>query len=201
MTVQKRMSPFTALFLGIFGLGAVSITVSSVVVLYGMRVVNVRAATLLGFAADTVEGLPELIESLPPAVGDVLSQRRAPDYAAKIGVDAALVADRSSSSVRPVLTITNEGDKMITLLAVRVAALNVDGVPLREWTEVVATPIAAGGPWRGPIMPDATRHVVLHQGSRGLLTGAPDAVTVAVEVSDVFVWMPVEDYASTSGVR
>ena len=46
----------------------------------------------------------------------------------------------------------NTGDETVSMVAVRVAVLNEDGVPACEWTEVVATPSAVEGPWREPIL-------------------------------------------------
>jgi hypothetical protein len=42
MNTHQRMSPFTALFLGIFGVAAVGITAGGAIVLYGMRVADSR---------------------------------------------------------------------------------------------------------------------------------------------------------------
>ncbi|MEK7711071.1 MAG: hypothetical protein AAB341_04165 [Planctomycetota bacterium] len=176
----------TALFLGVFFVGAVTIGSAATVVLYGMRIVDTKASALIRFAGNTVEGLPELVQSLPPAIGDLLHDRRAPEYAGKINVEVKLVADDASGVVRPVLTVRNTGDEVVSLLAVRVAALDANGVPVNDWTEVVATPLAIDDDWRGPLMPGATRYVVL-SGSRSL-AGKAGTVTAVAEIGDVRVW-------------
>jgi hypothetical protein len=186
MNVQKRMSPFTALFLGIFGVGALTIAGASCIVLFGMRIADNRITDVLHLADDTIDGLPDLINSLPPAIGDVLNDRRAPQYAADLDVDVAFAMDESGR-LRPVMTIKNNGSEVVSMLAVRVAALLDNGMPVREWTEVVATPIAIENEWRGPLMPNATRHVVLSRcyGHAGKILGN---LTPAYEISEVRVW-------------
>jgi hypothetical protein len=130
--------------------------------------------------------LPELIEALPPAVGDLLNDRRAPEYTANLKVDVKLATDERDR-LRPVMTIRNDGDEVVSMLAVRVAALRGDAVPIREWTEVAATPIAIDHDWRGPLMPHTTRHVVL-SGYCSLPGDAADYLTPAYEISEIRVW-------------
>ena len=189
MTVQKRMSPLTALFLGIFGVGAVGIAAGSSIVLYAMRILDTKGSEILGFAEGTVAALPSVIDALPPAINDLLNDRRAPEYARQLDIDVRLTAGEQPGSWRPVLTITNQGEEVVSMLAVRVAVLLQDGVPVREWTEVVATPIAIDDDWRGPLFPHATRHVVLsRRHCRGALTVNGAIPTTVAEVSEIRLW-------------
>lgn len=199
MCDHRPMSPLTALFLGFFGAGAIGIACGSGVILYGMSMVDGHASTLVGFATDTVEGLPGLLRALPPAVDDILSQRRALDYASRIDVEARLVEGGRAGTVRPVLTIKNTGDQAVSILAVRVAVLNEDGVPVGEWTEVVATRLAVEGSWRGPILPGSSRHVLLQDAWRGLSKDY-ESFTPVVEIADVFVWKPGEEFMATASL-
>ena len=84
------------------------------------------------------------------------------------------------------LTIINKGDEIVSLLAVRVVALNSQGVPVREWTEVVATPLAIEGEWRGPLMPGNQRHAIL-SGYLGRGVDGEEKYTAAIEIADVRV--------------
>ena len=90
------------------------------------------------------------------------------------------------------LTITNNGPEVVSLLAVRLAALNENEIPLREWTEIVATPIATCNDWRGPLFPGKKRHVRL---SSWRTTRAKDVsrITGAVEISELRLWQPTEE--------
>ena len=189
MTTHTRMSPLTAMFLGIFGVGGVGIFAGAAVVLYTLRIIDNKASALIGFAGTTVESLPELIASLPPAIGDVLNDRRAPDYAANLDLSVRFVANEQGEGVRPVVTVINKGKEVVSMLAVRVAALDARKVPVREWTEVVATPIAADDDWRGPLMPGATRHVVLSSW-RSFPADKAESISAAPEISELRVWEP-----------
>ncbi len=91
------------------------------------------------------------------------------------------------------MTITNRGHEVVSTLAIRVAAVSGSNVPLHEWTEVVATPIAIVDEWRGPLMPGATRHVVLS--SRRFYQVAPQDVTALTEFSEIRIWAPTSDPA------
>lgn len=183
MDTRARMSPLTAFFIGLFGLGAVTVASGTVTLLYAMRIADENSTKVFGFLDTTVEGLPELLASLPPALGDMLNDRRAPEYASKIDVALRLVPEEDG--VRPVLTVTNKGEQIVSLLALRVAALNANSVPVRDWTEVVATPLAIDNDWRGPLMPGSSRHIVLHR-SRGPID--VESLQGAVEIADVRVW-------------
>ncbi len=185
VTPRTRMSPMTAMFLGLFFVGGLGIASATTVVLYTMRIVDHKASSILQFADHTVTGLPELLKSLPPALADMLHDRRAPEYAGKLDVNVKFINDEDAG-LQPVLTIKNTGDEVVSMLALRVAALDANGTPRRDWTEVVATPLSVDNDWRGPLMPGETRYVVLH-GSRSLGRKAESMVAVA-EIGDVRVW-------------
>lgn len=191
MTGPTRMSPLTALFLGIFGTGAVAIACGTAMVLFGMGIIDSKAGEVLRFAEGTIDEtlvtLPKLLESLPETIDDLFNDRRAPDYADSIDVEADFVVDERSGGLRPVLSITNEGDRVVTLLAVRLAALDEHKRPLGEWTEVVATPVAIDNDWRGLLMPGKTRHVVTSSW-RSLPTKDPRSLSPHVEISEIRVW-------------
>jgi len=191
------MSPLTALVLGVAGVIAVAIASGSAVVIYGLDVAGGNAESIVSFAQNTIENLPELIESLPPAVGDVLNDQRAPQYVRAIDVNVSFVGTTDGERFRPVLTVKNNGERVVSMLAVRVAALNETGVPFGEWTEVVATPIALDdNDWRGPLMPGAVRHVVVG-GWQRIEPGQLSAIASAVEISDVRVWRGDDAVAPT----
>ena len=185
-----RLSPLTALVVGIFAIGGIGIASGAAVVLYGMRVISTSSTELLGFADSTLrstfESLPEVLQALPPVLKDVLDDRAAPEYADKLDIRVDFVESGRSSAVRPVLTITNKGDEVVSLLGVRVAALNQRNLPIREWTEVVATPLAIDDEWRGLLLPGNTRYVVLSNWPE-LAAGEATSITGAVEISQIRV--------------
>jgi len=191
MTVLKRMSPLTALFIGVFGVGAVGIAAAAGIVLYGMRIVDTKAAHLVELAGGTIESLPDLIRSLPPAVSELLNDRRAPEYAKLIDVNVRLIPDQRSGELRPVLAVRNTGNEVVSMLAVRVAVLNEETIPVSEWTEVVATPIALDTGWRGPLFPGDVRYVVMSRQRCIQVAASPEtSVTAATEISEIRLWQP-----------
>jgi hypothetical protein len=181
----------TALFLGIFGVGAVGITSGTAVLLYTLRIADHKANKLLGFAENTIQSLPDLMASLPPALNEILSDRRAPEYVGAIGSSVRFVLTESGEGVRPVLTVVNNGSEVVSMLGVRVAAMDANGVPVRDWTEVVATPLPIDDDWRGVLLPGATRHVVLHS-SRSLDPTKVASYRGEVELSELRVWVPTD---------
>lgn len=178
-------------------MGAVGIASGTSVVLYGMHVLDKNATEAIGFVDNTLggtlEGLPALIESLPESIAELLDDRRAPEYAANIEVSLNFVPDERNDGLRPVMTIVNKGDEVVSLLAVRVAALNKSMLPLRDWTEVVATPLAIDHDWRGPLMPGNTRHVRLSC-CRSLSEADIEDITGAWEIADIRVWQAKEAF-------
>lgn len=188
MVEKRRMSPLTALFIGFFGVAGVGAMSLTTVALYGMSVIEGRIDRVLGVAEGAITNLPEIVESLPPAVGELLNDRRAPSYAKAIDVDVNFVVDEHRGRLRPTVAITNNGDEVVTMLALRVAALNEASAPIGEWTEVVATPIAIDDEWRGPLYPGNTRHVVIDSSYRGVSGEQAKTMRAAVEIADVRVW-------------
>ena len=197
MVTQGRMSPMTALVIGVFGVGAVGIAAVTAVVLHGFSIIDSKAGQIIEFTetalASTLEGLPGLLDSLPKAVEELLDDRQAGDYIANLDVAVRFVHDEDSGQLRPVLAITNEGERVVSLLAVRVVALNGQGIPMHEWTEIVATPITIPNEWRGPLRPGNTRHVILSSWRRGITRKQANGITGAVEITNVRVWNAPEE--------
>lgn len=196
MVAQKRMSPLTALFLGMAAIGVTGIAATSGVVLYGMRIADGQAGQVVTLVSRTIGDLPEIIgdipkiiESLPPIVADAFHDRRILEYAPNLKTKVGFVSSERSGRIRPVVTITNEGDEVLSMLTVRVVALNKDGLPIAEWTEVVATPIGIENEWRGPLSPGATRHVVLG-GYHGGPSMSVDSITGELEITEIRAWIP-----------
>ncbi len=188
MNEQRRMSPVTAFFLGIFGVVGVAVVSATMLTTYALYIVDSKTDGVIGFAKATIEGLPDLVDSLPPALGELLNDHRDPQYASNIKIDVQMITDERTDTLRPVLTITNDGDEVVSMLAVRVAALNSNGVPVGDWTQVVATPIAIEGEWRGPLFPHTTRHVVCSRYSGSRRVSAKVDIRPVAEISELRVW-------------
>jgi hypothetical protein len=189
MTTKQRMSPLTAFFLGLFGVGTAIVCVGGVIAIFGMRLVDKNVNNAAGLVATTIANVPELIDSLPPIVSDSFKDRRAPEYASHLDVKVTFVPDGRGKGYRPALSITNRGEEMISLLGIRVAAMDERDSPIADWTEVVATPISIDNHWRGPLMAGQTRNVVL-SGWYRLSEETAAKVTGAWEITDVRIWDP-----------
>ena len=196
----RRMSALTALVLGVCGLGMTGIVAGSGIVVYTLSIANGKASDIFALAEHTFDGLPKLLESLPPIISDALSDRRAPEYAGKVSIEVGFVPGGRGDSLCPSLIVKNNGDQTVSFLTVRVAAIGENGRALEDWTEVIATPIAIEDEWRGPLMPGSTRYVTL-RGSRRLNPERVNQIRGAVEITDVRVWDPsVRKNVATAGM-
>ena len=111
-------------------------------------------------------------------------------------MDVQFAPSKRTGKFYPVLTIINRGDEVVSLLAVRIAALDGNGVAMCEWTEIVATPLAIDDDWRGPLLPGSKRHVVVSPW-RGVTADNASAIRGAVEISDVRLWKGGRDASLT----
>ena len=199
METRQRMSRISALFWSIALVLITVITTTGILAGTGMMIVNGKASRVLDLAENGVEQLPdlimnvsELIEGLPPMLSEPLNARRAPGYLAQLDVQVDLVPSADGQWLRPAVRIENKGDEMVSLLAMRVVALDEQQHPVCEWTEVVATPLTFDdNDWRGPLMPGNTRHALLPYWSFHKLPRQMDEKLTAVyEITDVLVYQP-----------
>jgi hypothetical protein len=182
------MSPLTALFLGVAAVLVSTITCASIIAIYGINVGDRWGGQIIRLADNTIQNLPETIEALPDAIGDLVRYRRAPDYAEHVEVAVELAPDPRGDGSCAVVTVENRGEEMITLLALRLKAINRDGVPIRERTEYAATPLMIDHDCRGPIMPNSKTRFPVR-----LRSDAQAAKSVEWEVADVWLWPSPED--------
>lgn len=196
-TYQSRMSPLTAMFLGIFGVSAVGIASGTGIVLLGMNIIDKKAGQVIELVEGAYEGLPAFLESLPPGLAEITKDHRAPEYAAKVVTSVDFIHDSKRNGLRPVLTITNTGSEVISMMTVRVAAINKDDVPICDWTEVVATPLAIDESWPGVLMPNSKRRFVLSGWAR-IAEELAETITGEVEISELRIWTPDDSATKTS---
>jgi len=172
------------------GLSALAITIiicCTVVVIYGIHFAGDRSEKLVSLVGDAIGGLPELRQALPPALADVLDDRRQPDYAAELDISAetTFVPDQHRM-VRTKIEVVNEGSEIVSLLCLRIVVFTSNGEILAESNEWAATPIAADQAWRGPLMPGSHRYFVSCR--RALPAFFADDLKTEVEITDLRVW-------------
>ncbi|MCK4658196.1 MAG: hypothetical protein KAV82_01625 [Phycisphaerae bacterium] len=198
MDAPKRMSVFTAIVLGISAILIVCIVSSSLIVLYGMRIVDRKVDRLVGTASVLIEQLPALKAALPPALADATRDERRPDYVNNLKIEVDMHSDPNRSRITETsISVTNEGDEVVSMLALRVVVLDHDGRPMSARTEYVATPLAIDKEWRGPLLPGSKRHATTtHYGSY-------PAGSVEYEVTEIRVWQPEgnPDHSPPRGVE
>lgn len=184
----------TALVQGIFGTVITVIVCGTMIGGYALNIVD-RKLDLGNFGAfgqDLVEAIPAIREALPPVFSDALNDHRAPEYVKQLSVSGRLLPSDDDGWPRAVIEVVNNGDEMVTLLALRVAALDENGTPVDDFTRYVATPFACDDEeWAGPLLPGATaKHVVYFRGQ-------DDAANIEVSVADIRVWNGAEEQTDT----
>lgn len=174
-----------------FGLSAIIITIilsGTVVVLYGVHLASEKSERVIGLAQSAVRGLPEFQQALPPALADMLDDRRQPNYASDLGITAKVTSQAGSNGrTRTVVEIVNSGDEVVSLLSLRVVLLDEHDQILSESQEWAATPVAIEDDWRGPLMPGARRRFVCSRSH--LHSVSPmDEIKPEVEITELRVW-------------
>lgn len=168
------------------GLSAVAITIiisCTVMVIYGIHFVGDRPEKLVSL----LKQLPDLRQALPPALADVLDDRRRPDYAAELDISAktTFIPDQQRM-LRTRIEVVNKGSEIVSLLCLRIVVFGSNGEILSESNELAATPIAADLPWRGLLMPGSHRYFVSR--NRALPAFFADDLKTEVEITDLRVW-------------
>ena len=174
-----------------FGLSAIIITIilsGTVVVLYGVHLASEKSEQVIDLAQSAVRGLPEFQQALPPALADMLDDRRQPDYAGDLDITAKVTSRAGTNGrTRTVIEVVNSGDEVVSLLSLRVVLLGEHDHILSESQEWAATPVAIEDDWRGPLMPGAKRRFVCSR-THMYNVGPMDEIKPEVEITELRVW-------------
>jgi hypothetical protein len=185
--IYKRHTFFSALAMGLSAIIIAFIISCTVVIVYGMNFAGEKSEEVVALVEKAISGLPELQESLPPALADMLNDHRQPDYATQLDITTQttlLPADKGT--VKTVIEIVNNGKEVVSLLSMRVVVLTSQNDIITESNEWGATPIAAEHDWRGPLMPGARRYFVTSR--RALPVYSADELKTEVEITDIRIW-------------
>lgn len=184
--VQKRIGFLPALAIGFSGIVMTALICGAGVVCYGLKVADGKLEDVFGIGRAALKGLPEFRRALPPVFADAIQDERRPEYVSHLQVKARLVeaSDEEGDCYRPVLEIRNDGESVVSLLAVRTVLRDAKGAPRGEWGSYAATPIAGVDTcdWRGPLMPGSVRVVTLRP------VPARGDYSVSCEIADVRIW-------------
>lgn len=183
----KKHTFLSSLSMGLSALAITIVVSCTVVLVYGIHFTGERSEKLVSLVGDAVGGLPELRQALPPALADLLDDRRQPEYAAELDISAvtALTPDQHRT-VRTKVEVVNKGSEIVSLLCLRIVVFGPNGEILSESNEWAATPIAADEPWRGPLMPGSHRYFVSCR--RAVPVFLADKLRTEIEVTDLRVW-------------
>jgi hypothetical protein len=178
----SRHGFLSSLVLGICGMISVTVICATAVGLYGLYIVDDKIEEFVGASPDMIEALTDWQEALPPALADAMDDRRDVDYRPMVDASVELLG-ADSRSTTPVIEVVNQGDKVITLLSMRVTVEDDEGIPGKEMTVYAATPITIEDEWRGPLLPGSTRRFALRSGRLGR-----DAALASLEITELRVW-------------
>jgi len=185
--IMKKRTFLSSVALGLSSLAITFVICCTVLIMYGMHFAGERTDRAISLAQSAVQGLPALQESLPPAVADLLNDRRQPDYAQHLAIKA-------QPGPRIGIEIVNNGNEVVSLLALRIIVLDDQGQLRSEVQEWAATPFAAESAWRGPIMPGSRRYFVCSRGSMD----AQDNLKAEVEINELRIWNGPDQESTTS---
>jgi hypothetical protein len=167
------------------------------VLLYTVHLAGDKSERVITLAQSSLKGLPELMQSLPPALSDMLDDQRRPDYCKELTISAKVTSQPDSHGrVRTTVEIVNNGTEVVSLLSLRILILDDENQPLCESQEWAATPFAADDGWRGPIMPGSRRHFVCYR-SCGRSVDYLTDLSTEVEVTELRVWNNPKDGTPT----
>ena len=186
--IYKRHTFLSALAMGISAIIIAFIVSCTVVIIYGMNFAGDKSEEVVALVEKAIKGLPNLQESLPPFVADMLNDQRQPDYSSQLDITASttlLPADKGT--VKTTIEIVNKGSEVVSLLSLRVVVLTSLNEIITESNEWGATPIAADHDnWRGPLMPGSRRYFDISR--KGLEVFSADELKTEVEISDIRIW-------------
>jgi hypothetical protein len=186
--VVKKRTFLSSVALGLSSLAITFVICCTVLIMYGMHFAGERTDRVISVAQSAVQGLPALLESLPPAVADMLNDRRQPDYSQHLAIKAQLIARPGSNGpTRTGIEVVNNGNEVVSLLALRIIVVDENGQLLSETQEWAATPFAAENAWRGPIMPGSRRYFECRHSSLHDISPI-DNLKAEVEINELRIW-------------
>ena len=185
--IYKKHTFLSALAMGVSAIIIAFIISCTVVIIYFMNFAGNKSEELVTLAESAIRGLPELQESLPPVLADMLNDRRQPDYSNQLSIiPSTTLMPNDNGMVKTTIEVVNNGKEVVSLLVLRVVVLTSDNEIITESNEWAATPIAADDDWRGLLMPGSRRRFVTSHRSRPVFS--PDELKTEVEITDIRIW-------------
>jgi len=185
--VYKKHTFLSSVALGLSAVAIVCIICCTAVMIYGVHFAGAQSEKFMAITGDVFDGIPDIIQSLPPLAADVLNDQRLPSYSGEIEATARIIAADNHGQARTQIEVTNNGERLITMLSLRITILDANDEIVSESNEWAATPLAADHDWRGPLMPNSHRR--FNSGSHRLPRDTDQAhLRAEVEITDIRVW-------------
>lgn len=181
--VKKPLGFFSIAAIGLSSILVTTILCVSGIAVYGIRTIDRKTTTLQEFVAEMVKVAPQIRAALPPVLADAISDVRTPEYREALRVTAKVAEDRDRRGyARAIVSVENTGTETVSLLSMRLVGLDEAGSPAREQELWAATPLQIENEWRGPLLPNETRRIVVYGFADKDITG------VSPEITDLRVW-------------
>ena len=185
--IYKKHTFLSALAMGVSAIIIAFIISCTVVIIFCMNFAGNKSKELVTLAEAAIRGLPELQQSLPPALADMLNDHRQPEYRTQLSITpSTTLLPNDNGTVKTTIEVVNNGKEVVSLLSLRVVVRTSRNEIITESNEWAATPIAADDDWRGPLMPGSRRYFVTSH--RGLPVFSEDELKTEVEITDIRIW-------------
>ncbi len=196
--VYRKHTFLSAVALGFSAVVIAAIVSCTVILLYGVHMAGEKSERVITLAQSAIHGLPEFAESLPPALSDMLNDRRQPDYANSLAITTRPASTPGShDAARTAIEVVNNGKEVVSLLGLRLTTFDSQGRLLSESQEWAATPVATDGGLRGPIMPGSRRYFVSSRYC-GHEAGPMEDVKTEVEITELRLWNAPQNTPATA---
>lgn len=203
----RRPSALSTLFKSVAAVAITVVLCASGVASYVISRFDSRAGDLIAVAGQALESLPATLQDAAPILADATKDRRDPAYARSLVIEATVVErgeeDRTETTgrhsrvrrlpTRGMVEIENQGDQVVSILALRVVSLDDQSRPLKDWTVYGATPLALEDEWRGPLFPGHKRRIPVYT--------TASAASLEVEIAELRVWDPSVEHGDRVAAR
>lgn len=184
----KQHTFLSSLVSGLSMIIIITIACGTIIAVYGMNLAGQKSEEFMLFAQGTLQGLPEIVESLPPLASDIFNSQRDPEYRDKIEIVAEpVLLPQNRGRLGASITITNKGSMVVSLMSLRIVILDKNKNILAEMNKWVVTPFACKKEWPGPLMPDSKRYISA-LGENAYNIPNIDDLKVEVEVTEIRIW-------------
>ncbi len=168
----------------------------TIIAVYGMNLAGQKSEEIISLAQNAIQGVPAIMESLPPVASDIVNSERAPEYRDNIEITAEPVTmPQNAARLGVSMIIWNKGSMVVSLMSLRIVILDNSNNIISEMNRWVVTPIASDNDWPGPLLPDSKRYISFPDKKAYNIANVKD-LKVEVEVTEIRLWNDRNDEES-----